>query len=411
MVPEIRPFFHGRRSGLSFFRKFFICSLALAFTAFITSPEQIHCEPLSLGETTEMGADLDMGTNSIILGGESRSSWPEGLADNLGNHTASQNIKLDGNWISGDGDSEGLYVDNSGDVGIGVPYPIHRFEVKRTLTNNITPIAVFNEAGSGSAAAIRFLNASGQHFNVGVRSDGEFAVSTQNANIGLSTDLIRIDSAGQIAIKNASVIAPLQVDGCIIAHGPYNNNHVATKEYADYIACNPPGNTDLHGCWISGDGDDEGIFVELNGYVGIGTSSPTEKLSVVGNITAHDPTEDNHVATKSYVDSRTTATMISELHAYALFTTHMETCRNMTAACEYQIDGTCDATTYDDWRLPTAEELALFVGIDTEATSYLYTRTPSYSTEGEYVVMKISDGDWFGFPAVIGSYANARCVR
>ena len=68
MVPEIRPFFHGRRSGLSFFRKFFICSLALAFTAFIASPEQIHCEPLSLGETTEMGADLDMGTNSIILG-------------------------------------------------------------------------------------------------------------------------------------------------------------------------------------------------------------------------------------------------------------------------------------------------------------------------------------------------------
>ncbi len=105
------------------------------------------------------------------------------------------------------------------------------------------------------------------------------------------------------------------------------------------------------------------------------------------------------------------AFIISEMNAYALFTTHMETCRNMTAACEYQIDGTCDATTYDDWRLPTAEELALFVGIDTEATSYLYTRTPSYSTEGEYVVMKISDGDWFSFPAVIGSYANARCVR
>lgn len=38
--------------------------------------------------------------------------------------------------------------------------------------------------------------------------------------------------------------------------------------------------------------------------VGIGTASPTAKLHVNGNIIASNPTADNHVATKDYVDSK-----------------------------------------------------------------------------------------------------------
>ncbi|MBN2355768.1 hypothetical protein JXO59_06620 [candidate division KSB1 bacterium] len=40
-------------------------------------------------------------------------------ADNLGNHTATQNIKLNGHYLSGDGGNEGIYVNSSGNVGIG----------------------------------------------------------------------------------------------------------------------------------------------------------------------------------------------------------------------------------------------------------------------------------------------------
>jgi hypothetical protein len=49
--------------------------------------------------------------------------------DNLGDHTATQNVVMDGHWLSGDGGSEGLLVDNSGDaaftgdVGIGTVAP------------------------------------------------------------------------------------------------------------------------------------------------------------------------------------------------------------------------------------------------------------------------------------------------
>ena len=51
------------------------------------------------------------------------------------------------------------------------------------------------------------------------------------------------------------------------------------------------------------------LYVGANGNVGLGTEAPTEKLSVVGNISATGtvsaaaPTQDSHLTTKSYVDS------------------------------------------------------------------------------------------------------------
>ena len=39
-----------------------------------------------------------------------------GSGDHLGNHTAIQNLKLNGNWLSNDGGNEGIRIDNSGNV-------------------------------------------------------------------------------------------------------------------------------------------------------------------------------------------------------------------------------------------------------------------------------------------------------
>ncbi|MEM6699384.1 MAG: tail fiber domain-containing protein, partial [Bacteroidota bacterium] len=41
------------------------------------------------------------------------------VGDDLGNHAASQNIQLNNNWLSNDGDNEGIRIDNDGKVGIG----------------------------------------------------------------------------------------------------------------------------------------------------------------------------------------------------------------------------------------------------------------------------------------------------
>ncbi|MBN2862611.1 MAG: tail fiber domain-containing protein [Bacteroidales bacterium] len=51
------------------------------------------------------------------------SSYVSSNGDNLGYHTASQNIRLNGFYLSSDGGNEGVYVDTGGDVGIGTNLP------------------------------------------------------------------------------------------------------------------------------------------------------------------------------------------------------------------------------------------------------------------------------------------------
>jgi hypothetical protein len=68
----------------------------------------------------------------------------EDKADNLGDHTATINVKLNGNYLSNDGGSEGIIVDNSGNIGIG--------------TN--TPTAKLNIAGGGVRIASGMNNTS-----------------------------------------------------------------------------------------------------------------------------------------------------------------------------------------------------------------------------------------------------------
>lgn len=46
-----------------------------------------------------------------------------GGTDNLGNHMATQNLVLAGNWLSGDGGNEGLVIDAVGRVGVGTNIP------------------------------------------------------------------------------------------------------------------------------------------------------------------------------------------------------------------------------------------------------------------------------------------------
>ncbi|MDD5553822.1 MAG: hypothetical protein PHE18_08140, partial [Candidatus Omnitrophica bacterium] len=79
---------------------------------------------LQLTGTTSSGYILT--SNSLGVG-----TWqpvPSG-ADNLGNHIATQNIELNGNWLSGDGEDEGVLVSDAGNVGIGVSDPSARLHI------------------------------------------------------------------------------------------------------------------------------------------------------------------------------------------------------------------------------------------------------------------------------------------
>lgn len=65
--------------------------------------------------------------------------------DNLGNHIATQNLQLQGNWISPDGSNKGIYVNNNGYVGIGTSSLAEQFQIKYAGQGDSTGIKLSND--------------------------------------------------------------------------------------------------------------------------------------------------------------------------------------------------------------------------------------------------------------------------
>lgn len=83
-----------------------------------------------LATTTLSCTDTQIAKYDTDLNGDGTADDPgwvcasdESGSDNLGDHMATRNLNLNGNWLSGDGGSEGLFVDASGSVGIGDSTP------------------------------------------------------------------------------------------------------------------------------------------------------------------------------------------------------------------------------------------------------------------------------------------------
>ena len=55
------------------------------------------------------------------------------IEDNMGNHSATQNLELNSFYLSGDGDDEGIYVDANGRIGIGKDDPGQALDVAGNL--------------------------------------------------------------------------------------------------------------------------------------------------------------------------------------------------------------------------------------------------------------------------------------
>ena len=69
-------------------------------------------------------ATTPTGPFSEMLPAQRLTAVPYALtAGGLGTAAATTNLTLSGNWLSGDGDSEGVYVDADGNVGIGTSLP------------------------------------------------------------------------------------------------------------------------------------------------------------------------------------------------------------------------------------------------------------------------------------------------
>ena len=118
-------------------------------------------------------------------------------ADNLGNHTATQNIQLDGNWLSNDGDSEGIFIDTDGNVGIGTSSPNSKLEVdgdislsgELTILDGAQSLKIkTNEASNYIQIDIEGTGHSGDDIYIGdVSSSANEVYMLGNVGIGTNT--------------------------------------------------------------------------------------------------------------------------------------------------------------------------------------------------------------------------------
>ena len=171
--------------------------------------------------------------------------WVILSGDNLGNHIATENVQLTGNWLSNDGGDEGVFVSEDGKVGVGNAIPSTKLDVDGTVT-----ATSFLGDGSGLSGI------SGD--NLGDHTATQTLSLNNNKIINLTEPTASSDAATKQYVDNNS--------------GDNLGNHIATE------------NVQLTGNWLSNDGGAEGVYVAENGYVGINTNTPGCELMVEGHI-------------------------------------------------------------------------------------------------------------------------------
>jgi hypothetical protein len=117
------------------------------------SPVTIPATGLLIFNTATAGSIPNQVTPGYYYWDGVNAKWVrlEDKADNLGDHTATINVKLNGNYLSNDGGNEGIRVDNSGNVGIGTASPTNTLDVTGTMrVNGVTTLSDLVRIGSGA---------------------------------------------------------------------------------------------------------------------------------------------------------------------------------------------------------------------------------------------------------------------
>ena len=239
-------------------------------------------------------------------------AWTTMGGDNLGNHTATQNIQTVGNWISNDGDNEGVSISADGNVGIGINAPVNNLQLHEPSA--FENYLHFSNTDTGSAATDGLILGllSNETAAIWNRENTPLAFATNNSvrmsldetgrlGIGsspISGALLSLNSSNQgflmsrmtEAQRNAITSPPeaLQIYQTDNSPGFYYYNGTAwTSLGADNLGNHTATqNLQTAGNWISNDGNNEGITVNTVGDVGIGTATPSS--GAILDITATD---------------------------------------------------------------------------------------------------------------------------
>jgi hypothetical protein len=163
-----------------------------------------------------------------------------------------------------------IYNDNSGNVGIGITSPTSRIDVREDA-NNVYTGYFYNSSTAANAHGINVqtatTNAGAYAFRVNSASNANALVVMGNARVGIGTSTpdMPLDVAGNIRSRVASNVA----GGFYIGEGH-------TAEAFGLLSQGANGYFKIRDEYHSADR----FYIENDGNVGIGTTSPQDKLEI-----------------------------------------------------------------------------------------------------------------------------------
>lgn len=131
--------------------------------------------------------------------------------DDLGNHIASQNIELAGNYLSGDGDNEGVFVTNGGNVGIGTTNPSRKVQVHDSTAGS--SFAQYTTDFTGQNAVDGFIMGYADFV-------GAALFNAENSNMAFGTNSsyrMWLDPDGDLGVGTSAPLARLHLNGTALA--------------------------------------------------------------------------------------------------------------------------------------------------------------------------------------------------
>lgn len=251
-------------------------------------------------------------------------SWEPLLAegaDDLGNHLYTQNMETDGNWLSGDGDDEGLFVADNGNVGIGTDAPAGILHVESPTSSD--PFLIRNVknsnngselvgVGFGSQAGSDVVKSGVVHERISANGTGKLHLLVDNSvdanDVSLNESRMTIDRYGKVGIGTTSPSDELHITNSGDVHikieadadNINDNDHPKLTLSQDggsvkgWFGYETEGSNDnnlfISNEWNNAAGDirfrtrnTTRMTLDGDGKLGVGTTDPTEMLQVEGN--------------------------------------------------------------------------------------------------------------------------------
>lgn len=256
-----------------------------------------------------------------------------GTGDNLGNHTATQNLRLNSRWLSNDGGNEGIFIDVAGKVGVGTSSPNATFEAYKDLyigsDGNVESYETVGTLGwynndenslNQMVGGISMINRNGWWDGNVDKMDAALTFRTMENSI--VSEVMRIDFNGNVGIGVTVPNFNLEVNGTFQADNVRSGSFdlpVTNGSSGQYLSYDGTWTTPVGGNYTAGDdldltgtefslendislsqlrastGDglrifDDGSNIALQiidgGNIGVGTTSPGFKLEVDGTFQA-----------------------------------------------------------------------------------------------------------------------------